>query len=197
MLKSALIGLAFTILLWQPATAQQYQNYLGFGLRTFSEENSDADINRGGDLEASGTQITFGHEFSPSLALELNFMQDDFDSFGVEADQLRDLGVTATVDAETETIGISLIFSAGGTADVIPYFRLGYGTRDASADATYIGRDIETATISLDEFFDSDDGTWFGFGLKIKGTDTFALNIEAAQFADDTTGVYIGPQFYF
>lgn len=195
MLTSARVGLALTILFCQSAAAQNYENYVGFGQRNLLEKNAEAETNHGNDLEASGFQINFGHTFSPSLTFELNYSRDKFDRVNVGSDDLTRRGIRADLDLETESYGVSFIFPIGGNARITPYFRLGLLERKGSVEATYSGS--INSTVSLDNMLGSQSGTWWGFGGKIKRSENFTVKIEAAQFAAETTGFIIGPQFHF
>jgi hypothetical protein len=179
MLKTALFGLAFTILLWQPAMAQTSNGYFGIGLRSLSESNEG-----GSDFGASSYQFTFGSDLNSNLSLEFNLSRDEFDTIDVGS---------ASVDVETETIGFSLIFSSDNTSASTPYFRLGWGNRDASANVTL----SDGRSRSLDDLIDSDSGLWYGIGMRFGESGEASFIIEASVFAEDTTGIIIGPQFYF
>ena len=195
MLKTAKLCLVFTALLCQPVLAQQFNNYLGFGIRNFTTDNSEPEFNGGDDLEASGFQIALGQELSPSLAVEVNFSRDEYDPISYETDELARRDIDIDFDYETETIGISFIFSIDTKTQVTPYFRFSWATRDAKGNLNYSDGQ-ENGTISIDDF-ESDSGEWYGIGAKIRGSETFGLNIELARFGENSTGIMIGPQFYF
>lgn len=186
MLKSATICFAFFILLLQPAAAQteETKGYFGIGLRNLAESNSDERFNNGQDFDASGYQLTFGRILNRNVSWELGLSRDDFDSF--------DLG-SASVGVEAETIGFSFIFAVDNTAAATPYFRLGWGNRDASGSARF----SDGSSISLDDAIDSDTGLWYGVGMRFGNSEGVSLNLEAAVVAEDTTAILIGPQFYF
>lgn len=184
--KASTLCFAFFILLWQPAAAQtaETKGYFGLGLRDLAESNSDDRFNDGQDFDASGYQLTLGRTLSRSVSWELNFSRDDFDSVEVGG---------ASVGLETETIGFSFIFAVDNAAAATPYFRLGWGNRDASGSA----RLSDGSSISLDDAVDSDSGLWYGVGIKFGSSEGVSLNLEAAVVAEDTTAILIGPQFYF
>jgi hypothetical protein len=191
MLKTALTGLAFTILLWQPAAAQSQKNYIGIGLRSFSTDNDDAGFNDGEDIEAKGIQVTFGQRLNRFWAWELNFIRDSYDSLEFTSDNDIDF----QIDAEADQFGLSFIYSPNVYSDVTPYIRFGYAERDYKADFT-ASRGRTEVSGSIDSF-EADDGTWWGLGLRITGSRKFDIIIEASRFTSDAEGVYIGPQFYF
>lgn len=186
MLKASTICLAFFILLFQPAAAQTMKTsgYFGIGLRKITESNPGERLNDGQDFDGSGYQLAFGVNLNPNVSWEFNLSQDDYDSF--------DVGTTS-LSVEAETIGFSIIFAADNNAAATPYFRLGWGNRDASGNATLSsGR-----SVSLDDAIDSETGLWYGLGLKFGGSESAALILESAVIAEDTTAIIFGPQFYF
>ena len=152
MLKTALFGLAFTILLWQPATAQ---NYAVFSLANFEEEFGNLD-----NPEGDGIRFTVGSRIDNYLSVEATYSRYEYDNYfnRIVHIETNERG-TLSLEGEAESLDFAVIIQKQ-THPLRPFLALGLMRFDSGDATAHLNIPSDNRRTSGDD----ETEPYFGFG---------------------------------